>query len=64
MVRRVLAEAGVAFDTGTNDDAQILSQGTKQVLEFLIATAAEPRVLLLDEHSSAGVNLAKRHHQG
>lgn len=49
MVRRVLAEAGVAFDTGTNDDAQILSQGTKQVLEFLIATAAEPRVLLLDE---------------
>ena len=39
----------MAFDTGTNDDAQILSQGTKQVLEFLIATAAEPRVLLLDE---------------
>lgn len=49
MVARLLDSAGLSFDPKAGDDAQILSQGTKQVLEFLISTAAEPRVLLLDE---------------
>ncbi len=51
--RAQLAQIGLGLENRLHDRVGLLSGGQRQSLTMLMATMAEPRVLLLDEHTAA-----------
>ena len=52
-MKELLAELGMGLETRLNTQVSKLSGGQRQALSLLMATVAEPRLLLLDEHTAA-----------
>jgi putative tryptophan/tyrosine transport system ATP-binding protein len=51
--REVLAQIGLGLERRLKAPVGLLSGGQRQALTLLMATLAQPRVLLLDEHTAA-----------
>ena len=52
-MKEQLAELGMGLETRLTTQVNKLSGGQRQALSLLMATVAEPRLLLLDEHTAA-----------
>ena len=51
--REQLAMLNMGLEDRLNDNVELLSGGQRQALTLLMATMAEPKLLLLDEHTAA-----------
>src|SRR6185369_12898673 len=53
LFRELLAETGLGLETRLDQRMGTLSGGQRQAVALLMATLAEPKLLLLDEHLAA-----------